>query len=108
MNRVNRVLTKFLAIVCFAAVSFGITQTATAYDTVEIAKQKIARGGGVYVVDGKPEFFAKNHAGKTKSLNLVWRALQTAGVSLNRIDVVREGESTVLFSYSPGSGLVSR
>jgi hypothetical protein len=46
--------------------------------------------------------------GMEKTLNTVWSIMSRHGVALSRIDVTREGNPAVLYSFTPAGGIVRR
>src|SRR5688572_12169821 len=101
----NRVI---VLVIVLAAGSLESTEGAERRTRIPIeAAVEQSRVTGVVTIPAFDEFFQKSHKGQVETMSNIWKLLEFKGARLVRIEIVRPESTTVVMTYSPGSGLVA-
>jgi uncharacterized membrane protein len=106
---------KVFAVLMLATLGVTVSaQAVSAESPFKVGAAEARANGGVVVIPGSPEFFAKSPAEKVKTLSVIWKMLLANGAPVRRLDVVRSTDAvargaqrTVVLNYSPTSGLTN-
>jgi hypothetical protein len=87
------------------ALLVGLAEVALA-GPFEDAVIEARQNAGVVRVPAYAEFFQKNTQGMEQTLASIWKLIVAKGGSVRQLNVVRAGDSTVVYTYTISGGLV--